>query len=85
MDERTTQYQPPLPRHANPVVVLELRDLELVEASPHGGGDDHGFPPAISDHELSQLVEECTYELCQLGYGYGSYRYGSYGYGAYTG
>lgn len=75
-DQITMQYQAPLHGAANRVVVLQLGDLELVEESADGGEGGHGFPPAISDRELSQLVDECTSELCQLG---------MYGYGAYTG
>ncbi len=80
MDRRTMQYQAPRARRANPVLVLEIDDVELLEeprevtrARPWRG---HRFPPAISDRELSQLVDECTSELCQLG---------AYQYGAYTG
>ena len=72
MDRRTLTYRSPRPRHPNPVVVLEIDDVELVEdtyrrssprrASPVG----HRYPPAITDRELSRLVDECTEELCSL-------------------
>ena len=76
MDRRTMQYPTHRPRHANPVVVLELDDVELVEEPRDRRWRAHRFPPAISDWELSQLVDECTSELCQLS---------AYQYGAYTG
>ncbi len=73
-DAITMQYRAPLQGHANPVVVLDVGDVELIEESVDQGGDEHGFPPAISDWELIQLVDECTSELCQLE----AYRYGAY-------
>ena len=77
MDQRTMQYSTHRPRHANPIVVLEIDDVELVEVveeSTPRGWRGHRFPPAISDWELSRLVDECTSELCQLG----AHRYGAY-------
>lgn len=74
MDRRTMQYPPPRPRHVNPVLVLELDDVELVEESRERGWRGHRFPPAMSDLELSQLVDQCTSELCDLG----AYRYSAY-------
>ena len=59
------------PRHASPVVMLELDDLELVEETyrraPKGRRTkavQRRYPPAITDRELSRLVDECTAELC---------------------
>lgn len=48
--------------YANPVVMLELDDVELVEDT----ACRHRYPPAITDRELSRLVDECTEELCSL-------------------
>ena len=65
MNLQTTQYQPPRARRSNPVMVLELDDLELLDEPVREGWRGHRFPPAISDSELSQLVDACTSELCQ--------------------
>lgn len=72
MDRRTLTYGSPRPRPVSPVEVLEIDDFELVEepyrhpaswrASPAG----YRYPPAITDRELSRLVDECTEELCSL-------------------
>ena len=75
MDPITMLYQPHFPCHANSTVALDLGDLELMEEPLQRGRGDR-FPPPISDWELSQLVDQCTSELCQLG---------AYQYGAYTG
>lgn len=74
MDQRTMQYQAPRARRSNPVLVLEIDDVELLDEPTRSGRRGHRFPPAISDWELSQLVDECTSELCQLG----AYRYSAY-------
>ncbi len=52
---------------------LEDDDFELVEEQRdwHCGG----YPPAISDRELSRLVDECTAELCDFDRVYGGYGY----------
>ncbi len=76
------RYGSTRPRHASPVVVLDLDDVELLEETcrravrrsprpmartrPQPKGDR--YPPAISDRELRRLVDECTEELCLLGY-----------------
>lgn len=76
MNLQTTQYQAPRARRSNPVLVLEMDDLELVDEPARAGWRGQRFPPAISDSELTQLVDACTSELCQLG---------AYQYVAYTG
>lgn len=76
MDGRTMRYQAPRARRATPVLVLEMEDVEWVEELADKRSRGHRFPPAMSDWELSQLVDACTSELCQLG---------AYPYGAYTG
>lgn len=60
---------------SRPVVVLELNDedFELVDELPSWRA--RRYPPAISDGELSRLVEECTAEICLHAY---DLRYGSY-------
>ncbi len=74
MDHVTMQYRAPIGRHGDPIVVLDAAEVELIEESIHRVGCVDRFPPAISDWELSRLVDECTWELCQLG----KYRYGRY-------
>lgn len=74
MDRRTMQTQAPRARRSNPVLVLEIEDVELVEEPVARGWRGHRYPPAISDWQLSQLVDECTSELCELG----AYRYSAY-------
>lgn len=81
MDRRTMPYGSPRPRHASPVVVLDLDDVELVEETYRRAMTRapqpvvrasqpraHRYPPAMSDRELRRLVDECTEELCQLEY-----------------
>ena len=74
MKRRTMQYGEPRAQGADPVLVLELDDVELVEETFHRRHRHERYPPAMSDHELRQLVDVCTFELCQhAGYGYGSH------------
>ena len=47
-------------------MALELDDLELVEDTYRRGRVGRRYPPAISDRELSRLVDECTEELCSF-------------------
>lgn len=72
MDRRRMQTR--RPRHASPVVMLELDDLELIEETARRAPQRRAkprarrYPPAMSDRELRRLVDECTEELCSLGY-----------------
>lgn len=67
------------PRHASPIVVLELDDLEVIEETARRAPQrcamqrTYRYPPAMSDRELRRLVDECTEELCS--FGYRSYRF----------
>lgn len=75
MDRRTTHDQEaPRALRSNAVLVLEIDDVELLDEPADGGRRGHRFPPAISDWELSLLVDECTSELCRLG----AYQYSAY-------
>ena len=69
MDRRTMRYRTPRPRPVSPVVMLDVDDLELVEETQRRARSyRRRYPPAISDRELSRLVDECTAELCLLAY-----------------
>jgi|GEM_PF-2518562 len=49
--------------------MLDVDDLELVEETQRRARSyRRRYPPAISDRELSRLVDECTAELCLLAY-----------------
>lgn len=54
--------------------MLELDDLELIEETARRAPQRRAkprarrYPPAMSDRELRRLVDECTEELCSLGY-----------------
>ena len=77
MDPRRMQTR--RPRHASPIVVLELDDLERIEETARRAPVRRArsmpsrYPPAMTDRELRRLVDECTEELCSLGYR--SYRF----------